>query len=77
MNKKELEKHWSDQTAKHAGPPPPEPESSDPRKQKIWRKPEDVPSNAAVPTKRENKQVGDDDFTHICKEISPPSIAKA
>jgi hypothetical protein len=40
MNKKDLNKHWSDQIVKHADKP--EPESTDPRKQKIWHKREDL-----------------------------------
>jgi hypothetical protein len=56
MNKKELEKHWSDQTAKHDAKSAPEPESSDPRKQKIRRKPQDLgPGEKGVPVKPEKE----------------------
>ena len=50
MNKNELKKHWSDQITKLGNKPVPEPESTDPRKQKIWRKPEAlIPTVKTVP----------------------------
>ena len=42
MNKKDLNKHCYAQTKKHVNKLAPEPESPDPRKQKISRKREDL-----------------------------------
>jgi hypothetical protein len=51
--KNDLNKHWSIETAKHDKQPekPTTPESTDPRKQKIRRKPEDL-SKGDVPIVR-------------------------